>query len=113
MRHVGKAAARLASGLRLHTGSSTYCLAVLLTNHAEGGRPPFIPAPKQFLDPPQREPEAPKPHTVMQVWISAELDASGRVRFSGTSDSELSRGLCAVLVTALSGLTPEEVLQVG
>lgn len=49
----------------------------------------------------------------MQVWISAELDASGRVRFSGTSDSGLSRGLCAVLVAALSGLTPEEVLQVG
>ena len=47
------------------------------------------------------------------MWISAELDASGRVRFSGTSDSELSRGLCAVLVAALSGLTPEEVLQVS
>ena len=47
------------------------------------------------------------------MWISAELDASGRVRFSGTSDSELSRGLCAVLVAALSGLTPEAVLQVS
>ena len=48
----------------------------------------------------------------VQVWVSAELDASGRVQFSGTSDSDLSKGLCAVLVAALSGLTPEEVLQV-
>ena len=68
---------------------------------------------EQHLVPQQRKSQAPKPLTVLQVWISAELDASGRVKFSGTSDSELSRGLCAVLVTALSGLTPEEVLQVG
>ena len=70
-------------------------------------------APKRHLPPHQRKSQAPKPHTVLQVWISAELDASGHVRFSGTSDSELSRGLCAVLVAALSGLTPEEVLQVS
>ncbi|GAX73552.1 hypothetical protein CEUSTIGMA_g1003.t1 [Chlamydomonas eustigma] len=47
-----------------------------------------------------------------QVWVSARLESTGCVQFSGTSDSELSRGLCAVLVEALSGLKPEEVLQV-
>jgi quinolinate synthase len=51
-------------------------------------------------------------HAWLQVWIQAELDASGRVQFSGTSDSELTRGLCALLVGALSGLTPDEVLAV-
>ena len=47
-----------------------------------------------------------------QVWAMAALDAQGRVQLAGDSDSELTRGLCAVLVEGLSGLTPEEVLQV-
>lgn len=49
----------------------------------------------------------------LQVWVAAELDpATGRLRFSGDSDSELTKGLCSILVEGLSGLTPEEVLQV-
>ena len=44
--------------------------------------------------------------------MHAELDAAGRVRFAADSDSELTRGLAAILVQALSGLTPEEVQQV-
>lgn len=55
-------------------------------------------------------------HRVMgctaQVWVSAELDAAGKVRFTADSDSELTRGLAALLVEGLSGLTPDEVLQV-
>lgn len=47
-----------------------------------------------------------------QVWVNARLDSTGRVVFNGTSDSELSRGMVGVLVEALSGLTPEQVLQV-
>ena len=47
-----------------------------------------------------------------QVWATAALDPHGRVQFGGDSDSELTRGLCALLVQGLSGLTPEEVLQV-
>ncbi len=31
---------------------------------------------------------------------------------NGDSDSDISRGLCAVLVRGLAGLTPEEVLAV-
>eukprot|EP00798_Chlamydomonas_sp_ICE-L_P025242 gene25242-10888_t len=44
-----------------------------------------------------------------QVWVSAKLDDGGRLVYTGTSDSELTRGLCGVLVSALSGLTPSEV----
>ena len=47
-----------------------------------------------------------------QVWVNAEMDSNGRVHFAADSDSELTRGLAAVLVEALSGLSPEEVLQV-
>ncbi|KAK9837492.1 hypothetical protein WJX81_006535 [Elliptochloris bilobata] len=47
-----------------------------------------------------------------QVWVTAELDGRGCVRLGADSDSELTRGLAAVLVRCLSGLTPEEVLQV-
>lgn len=47
-----------------------------------------------------------------QVWMTAELDGAGRVQFAGTSDSELSKGVCGLLASALSGLTPQEVAQV-
>jgi hypothetical protein len=42
----------------------------------------------------------------LQVWVTASLDVHGRVQYQGT------KGLCAVLVEALSGLTPAEVLEV-
>ena len=47
-----------------------------------------------------------------EVWMTATLDGSNRVQFAGDSDSELTRGFCAVLVQSMSGLKPEEVLQV-
>lgn len=47
-----------------------------------------------------------------QAWVAAELDAAGAVRFWADSDAELTRGLCAVLASGLSGLTPEQVLEV-
>jgi sulfur transfer protein SufE len=47
-----------------------------------------------------------------QVWVSAALDASGRLQLGADSDSELTRGLAAVLVEGLSGLTPAELLAV-
>ncbi|GMH41948.1 hypothetical protein BSKO_09867 [Bryopsis sp. KO-2023] len=46
-----------------------------------------------------------------KVWVSADLDDQGLVHFSGTSDSELTKGLCAILVQGLSGLRPEEILE--
>lgn len=45
--------------------------------------------------------------------MTASLDASGRCVFNASSDSELTRGLAAVVAASLSGLTPEEVLQVS
>ncbi|KAK9814582.1 hypothetical protein WJX72_008196 [[Myrmecia] bisecta] len=47
-----------------------------------------------------------------QVWVTAELDRDGKVQVDADSDSELTRGLCAVLVNGLSGLTPAELLEV-
>lgn len=48
-----------------------------------------------------------------EVFMTASLDKQNRVQFAGDSDSELTRGLCAVLVQGMSGLTPAEVLQVS
>ncbi|GIL75943.1 hypothetical protein Vretimale_5515 [Volvox reticuliferus] len=48
-----------------------------------------------------------------QVWLTARLDtATGGLQFQGWSDSEISRGLVAMIVSGLSGCTAEEVLQV-
>lgn len=47
-----------------------------------------------------------------EVWMTASLDSNNRVQFAGDSNSELTRGLCALLVEGMSGLAPEEVLQV-
>lgn len=46
-----------------------------------------------------------------QVWVTAALDPAGKVVFHGASDSELTAGVVAVMCEAVSGLTPEEVLQ--
>jgi len=48
-----------------------------------------------------------------EVFMTASLDEQRRVQFAGDSDSELTRGLCAVLIQAMSGMTPAEVLQVS
>lgn len=48
-----------------------------------------------------------------EVFMTASLDKQNRVQFVGDSDSELTRGLCAILVQGMSGLTPTEVLQVS
>jgi cysteine desulfuration protein SufE len=44
-----------------------------------------------------------------QVFITAQL-ASGKVKFDGDSDSQLVKGLVAILVEGLNGLTPKEIL---
>ncbi|KAF5730897.1 quinolinate synthase chloroplastic [Tripterygium wilfordii] len=45
-----------------------------------------------------------------RVWLEAELDGEGRMRFAADSDSEITRGFCACLVMLLDGAAPEEVL---
>ncbi|PNT65217.1 hypothetical protein BRADI_4g39020v3 [Brachypodium distachyon] len=47
---------------------------------------------------------------VAQVWLVGGVDGAGRMRFAADSDSEISRGYCACLVSALDGARPEEVL---
>lgn len=52
------------------------------------------------------------PQPALQAWVHADLDAArGTLTFSAASDSELTTGLAGVLVEALSGLTPAEVLE--
>ena len=46
---------------------------------------------------------------VVQVWVTVDLAPSGTVTIGADSDSDISRGLAAVLVYALSGLTPIEI----
>ncbi|XP_020588190.1 quinolinate synthase, chloroplastic [Phalaenopsis equestris] len=47
-----------------------------------------------------------------QVWLSAWMDALGRMRFAVDSDSEITRGYCACLLAVLDGARPEEVLAI-
>lgn len=44
-----------------------------------------------------------------QVWVRAELK-DGRVWFRADSDAQITKGLVALLVRVLSGLTPEEIV---
>lgn len=48
-----------------------------------------------------------------QVWVSAALDRRrGVLRFAADSDSEITRGFCACIVSVLDGAAPEEVVEV-
>lgn len=44
-----------------------------------------------------------------QVWVKAELDQRGALRIRGESDSQLSRGLVALLAEGLGGHSPAHV----
>lgn len=48
----------------------------------------------------------------LQVWLDVKLQDNGTVDLRADSDSQITKGLCSVLVKSLSGLTPEEVFQV-
>lgn len=45
-----------------------------------------------------------------QVWLSVAMDGLGRMRFAADSDSEITKGFCACLISVLDGALPEEVL---
>lgn len=50
---------------------------------------------------------------VSQVWVLPEMRDDGLVYFQADSDSQLTKGLAALLVEGLSGCTPQEVLSVS
>jgi len=45
-----------------------------------------------------------------QVWLVTDLDAQGKVQISGDADSQLVKGLLAMLVLGLGGVTPQEIV---
>ncbi|PON64275.1 Fe-S metabolism associated domain [Parasponia andersonii] len=45
-----------------------------------------------------------------QVWVEAEMEEGGRMRFRADSDSEISKGFCSCLIWVLDGGEAEEVL---
>lgn len=47
-----------------------------------------------------------------QVWLTVELSNDGRVYFGVDSDSEVTRGLCSILLEGLNGATAEDLLTV-
>ncbi len=47
---------------------------------------------------------------VSQVYITASLN-EGKVAYKGDSDAQITKGLLAMLIEALSGLSPAEILQ--
>ena len=48
----------------------------------------------------------------MQVWLTVDLSSDGRVHFGVDSDSEVTRGLCSILLEGLNGATADELLAV-
>lgn len=47
-----------------------------------------------------------------QVWLTAELGEDGNMRFAADSDSEITKGFCAVLIETLNGARPQDVVAV-
>lgn len=55
---------------------------------------------------------APANQSGLQVWVTVALHNEGTVLIRADSDSQLSKGLCAILIDSLGGRHPEQVLQV-
>ncbi|WIA42083.1 hypothetical protein OEZ86_009360 [Tetradesmus obliquus] len=60
----------------------------------------------------QHQPENKVEGCVSQVWVVPELRDDGKVYWTADSDSQLTKGLAALLVLGLSGCSPAEILSV-
>jgi BolA-like protein 1 len=49
---------------------------------------------------------------VSQVWVVPHVGDEGRLYWAADSDSQLTKGLAALLVQGLSGCTPEEIVRI-
>eukprot|EP00882_Tetradesmus_deserticola_P029910 GHRQ01033545.1.p1 GENE.GHRQ01033545.1~~GHRQ01033545.1.p1 ORF type:complete len:225 (+),score=69.24 GHRQ01033545.1:316-990(+) len=58
----------------------------------------------------QHQPENKVEGCVSQVWVLPELRDDGKVYWTADSDSQLTKGLAALLVLGLSGCSPAEIL---
>ena len=60
----------------------------------------------------QHTPENKVKGCVSQVWVVPHLENDGRVYWRADSDSQLTKGLAALLVQGLSGCTPDEIVRI-
>ncbi|CAG9462473.1 unnamed protein product [Pedinophyceae sp. YPF-701] len=49
---------------------------------------------------------------VSQVWVKPTLQEDGTIQWSADSDSQLTKGLAALLCNGLSGCTPDEITRI-
>lgn len=59
-----------------------------------------------------KTPENKVPGCTSQVFITANLE-DDKVVYQGDSDAQLVKGLVALLIEGLNGLTPDEILQIS
>ena len=57
-----------------------------------------------------KTPENKVPGCVSQVYVTADL-SDEKVSFKGDSDAQITKGLLAMLIAALNGLSPTEIVQ--
>ncbi len=59
-----------------------------------------------------KTPENKVPGCVSQVFVTASLE-DGKVKYQADSDSQLTKGLVAVLIVGLNELTPQQIIQLA
>lgn len=45
-----------------------------------------------------------------RVWLDADMDDEGKVRFTADSDAIIVKGIISLLISVLNGNTPDEIL---